>query len=122
MRTDRGRKAEAKLGRRAGYRRSGDYGHRAPHRGRQFTVGERNKVKLESDLQTRKDVVDFQRKLWLEKLDAYKSLVTLAGKIASSADRQAPATESGSKSAVDKPNIEDLWGELTAAYWGQKLF
>jgi hypothetical protein len=87
----------------------------------QFNVGESNKVTLENELETHKDVVEFQRKLWLEKLDAYKNLVTLAGKFAAAADQQAPGAPSNQPTGT-KPNIEDLWRELTAAYWGQKLF
>jgi hypothetical protein len=82
----------------------------------QFNTGERNKVRLENELQTRKDVVEFQRKLWLEKLDACRRMVTLAGKIAAAADQH-----DGHPSA--KPAIDDdVWRVFTAAYWGQGLF
>jgi hypothetical protein len=81
----------------------------------QFNAGEQNKVRLANELQSHKDVVEFQRKLWLEKLDAYKSLVALAGKIAAAADQH-------DEHPTAKPAIEDLWRELTAAYWGQSLF
>ena len=81
----------------------------------QFNAGERNKVRLESELQNRKDVAEFQRKLWLEKLAAYKNIVALAGKIAAAADQH-------DERASAKPVIDDLWGDLTARYWGQGLF
>lgn len=81
----------------------------------QFNAGERNKVRLENELQTHKDIAEFQRKLWLEKLDAYKSIVVLAGKIAAAADQH-------DEHPSAKPSIDDLWRELTAAYWSQGLF
>ncbi|MGU3387834.1 hypothetical protein ACLBYG_25255 [Methylobacterium sp. D53M] len=84
----------------------------------QFSAGERNKVRLESELQSRKDIIEFQRKLWLEKLEAYKAIVALAGKIAAAADQ--PKEGSG-QAAAGKPAIDGLWRDLTGAYWGQKL-
>jgi len=81
----------------------------------QFNAGERSKVRLENKLQTRKDVAEFERKLWLEKLAAYKGIVILAGKIAAIADQR-----DGQRKGT--PAIDDLWRELTAAYWSQGLF
>jgi hypothetical protein len=54
----------------------------------EFNRGERNRVVLENQLLLQKDTIEFQRKLWLEKLDAYRALVILAGKIASAAGEQ----------------------------------
>lgn len=85
----------------------------------QFSAGERNKVRLESELQSRKDVIEFQRKLWLEKLDAYKVIVVLAGKIAAAVDQP---KDDISQTTAGKATIDGLWRELTGAYWGQKLF
>jgi hypothetical protein len=51
---------------------------------RQFNRGEENKTRLEYELLDRKDKIDFQRKLWLERLSSYKSIAELAGKIATS--------------------------------------
>lgn len=84
----------------------------------QFSAGERNKVRLESELQSHKDGVEFQRKLWLEKIDAYKGIVMLAGKIAAAADRP----KEGGQTEAGTDIIDKLWRDLTGAYWGQKLF
>ncbi|MFM0557730.1 hypothetical protein P0D69_43360 [Paraburkholderia sediminicola] len=78
----------------------------------QFNAGERNRVVLENELLTKKDEIEFHRKLWLEKLDTYRSIVTLAGKIAA-------ATDSGH---VDQKNFNVLISQLVAAYWGQSIF
>src|ERR1700744_5342038 len=48
----------------------------------QFNQGEENKTKLEYRLLAEKDKIDFQRKLWLERLSTYKSIAEQAGKIA----------------------------------------
>lgn len=88
----------------------------------QFNAGERNKVKLENQLLIQKDTIEFQRKLWLEKLDAYKAVVVLAGKIAAVADQHPLTRAVSDQQPPAKPPIDDLWRELTAAYWGQRLF
>lgn len=78
----------------------------------QFNTGEQNRVKLENDLLIHKDTIEFHRKLWQEKLDTYRSLVTLAGKIASIVGGP----------QVDKAKLDPLAQELTAVYWGQTVF
>jgi hypothetical protein len=78
----------------------------------QFNAGEQNRVKLENELLIRNDTIEFNRKLWLEKLETYKNLVILAGKIAAAvADpKREPA------------KLGQLTTDLTAAYWGQTVF
>jgi hypothetical protein len=39
----------------------------------QFNRGENNRVKLENELVIKKDTVEFQRKLWLNRLETYKA-------------------------------------------------
>jgi hypothetical protein len=48
----------------------------------QFNRGEENRTRLEYQLLDRKDKIEFQRKLWLERLETYKSIANLAGRIA----------------------------------------
>lgn len=69
----------------------------------QFNIGERNKVCLENELVRQKDWVEFNRKLWLERLSAYKGVAEVAGKIAA-------RTEDG--------KFGDLIRDFLAAYWG----
>ena len=47
----------------------------------QFNSGEENKARLEHELVTQKDNIDFHRKLWLEQVSTYRSIAELAGKI-----------------------------------------
>jgi hypothetical protein len=78
----------------------------------QFNAGERNRVVLENELLTKKDEIEFHRKLWLEKLDTYRSIITLAGKIAAATDSD----------HLDQKNFDALLSQLIAAYWGQSIF
>lgn len=78
----------------------------------QFNRGEHNRVILENELVTKKDQVDFQRRLWQNRLETYRSLITLVGKIV------AQAAEKGPKD----PALDSQWQELTAAYWSQSIF
>lgn len=78
----------------------------------QFNAGERNRVVLENELLAKKDEIEFHRKLWLEKLDTYRSIVTLAGKIAATANAE----------PFDRKSFDALFSQLTAAYWGQSIF
>ena len=48
----------------------------------QFNAGERNRTNLEYQLIEKKDLTEFRRKLWLERLSSYKSVAGLAGEIA----------------------------------------
>ncbi len=41
----------------------------------QFNRGEENKTRLEYELLDRKDKIDFQRKLWLERLSTYTQIM-----------------------------------------------
>jgi hypothetical protein len=61
----------------------------------QFNVGEANK-----------NTIEFERKLWLERLAAYRSIAQLAGKIVTHAN--------------DK-DFGDLVQQFTAAYWGTMI-
>jgi hypothetical protein len=78
----------------------------------QFNKGERDRVKLENRLLVQKDTIEFHRKLWLEKLDTYRSLVTLAGKISAAVNDRTQVPD----------GIDVLTRELTSAYWGQTVF
>jgi hypothetical protein len=73
----------------------------------QFNAGERNKVELQYELVKQQDDVEFRRKLWLERLNAYRSVAELAGKIAANAD---------------DPKFKDYIRDFTAAYWGTMIF
>src|SRR5271166_972624 len=72
----------------------------------QFNAGEENRTRLEHNLVTQKDNLDFHRKLWLERLNAYRSTAEIAGKIT--------AHNSDEK-------LKDLLSDFTAAYWGAMI-
>jgi hypothetical protein len=72
----------------------------------QFNAGERNKVELEHELVKQQDEIEFKRKLWLDRLNTYRSVAELAGKIT--------ANTEDSKS-------KDYISEFTAAYWGTMI-
>jgi hypothetical protein len=72
----------------------------------QFNVGEENKVRLEYDLIKQKDTVEFNRKLWLERLNAYRSIAELAGKIIAH---------------TDDAKLSELVRDFSAAYWGTMI-
>lgn len=74
----------------------------------QFNRGEENKTKLQYELIQKQDTVEFQRKLWLERLSTYKSIAEQAGKIAS--------TEKTDKRF--KQYVQDF----DASYWGLMIF
>lgn len=73
----------------------------------QFNAGERNKIELQQGLVRQQDDVEFSRKLWLERLNAYRSVAELAGKIAAN---------------TDDPKFKDYIRDFTAAYWGTMIF
>jgi hypothetical protein len=52
----------------------------------QFNVGEENRRVLEHDSAVQKDEIEFRRKLWLERLNAYRSIAELAGEVVVHAD------------------------------------
>jgi hypothetical protein len=74
----------------------------------QFNRGEENRTTLEYQLLERKDKLEFQRKLWLERLSAYKSIAEQAGKIA----------------ITDKKDkrFKELVQTFDAEYWGKMIF
>jgi hypothetical protein len=72
----------------------------------QFIAGENKRVVLEQSLIQKKDDLDFARKLWIERMNQYRSVAELAGKIiAYSGD------------AKQKDIIQDF----VAAYWGAMI-
>jgi len=73
----------------------------------QFNRGEENRTDLEYQLLARKDKIEFQRKLWLDRLSTYKSIAEQAGKIATT-DKK------------DKRFIE-LVQNFDANYWGMMI-
>jgi hypothetical protein len=73
----------------------------------QFNSGERNKIELQQALVKEQDKVEFKRKLWLERLNAYRSVAELAGKIAAN---------------TDEAKFKDYVRDFTAAYWGTMIF
>jgi hypothetical protein len=73
----------------------------------QFNRGEENRTNLEYQLLERKDKIEFQRKLWLERLSTYKSIAAEAGKIATT-DKK------------DK-RFKELVQNFDAAYWGMMI-
>lgn len=74
----------------------------------QFNQGEENKTRLEYQLLEKKDKIEFQRKLWLERLSTYKSITEQAGKIAT--------TDKGDKA------FKGLVQNFDASYWGMMIF
>jgi hypothetical protein len=74
----------------------------------QFNQGEENKTRLEYQLLEKKDKIEFQRKLWLERLSTYKSIAEQAGKIATT-DK-------------DDKSFNGLVKSFDAAYWGMMIF
>jgi hypothetical protein len=77
----------------------------------QFNRGEENRVVLENELVVKKDAVEFQRKLWLNRLETYRAMITLAGNIVAAAQ---------DKKTVDA-SFDQLWHDLTAMYWSQSI-
>jgi hypothetical protein len=72
----------------------------------QFNIGEENKVRLEYELIKEKDTVEFNRRLWLERLNAYRSVAELAGKIIAH---------------IGDDKLDDLVRDFSAAYWGTMI-
>jgi hypothetical protein len=73
----------------------------------QFNEGQREKAELENSLLLRKDEIEFQRRLWLERLSAYRSVAETAGKIVARLD--------------DAEKLKEAVQEFTAAYWGSMI-
>jgi hypothetical protein len=74
----------------------------------QFNQGEENRTNLEYRLLAQKDKIEFQRKLWLERLSTYKSIAEQAGKIATTAKQDR--------------RFKDLVQSFNASYWGMMIF
>jgi hypothetical protein len=74
----------------------------------QFNRGEENKTKLQYELIKKQDTVEFQRKLWLERLSTYKAIAEQAGKIAS--------TEKTDK------RFKEYARDFDTSYWGLMIF
>jgi hypothetical protein len=77
----------------------------------QFNHGETKRVELENQLVVKKDAVEFQRKLWLNRLETYRTMITLAGNIVAAAEDK----------KVGDPSFGQLWHDLTAMYWSQSI-
>src|ERR1700733_6436607 len=70
----------------------------------QFNRGEENKTHLEYDLIAKKDDVEFQRKLWLDRVATYRSVAEIVGKIAAHPTNDA--------------KFQGLRESFDGAYWG----
>ena len=70
----------------------------------QFNRGEENKTHLEYDLIAKKDQVEFQRKLWLDRVSTYRSVAEIVGKIAAHPTKDA--------------KFQQLKESFDGAYWG----
>jgi hypothetical protein len=70
----------------------------------EFNAGERNKITLEYALLERKDQIDFDRKLWLDRVSAYHDIADIAGVLAASTDDP----------IVFKKQVK----KFDSAYWG----
>jgi hypothetical protein len=69
----------------------------------QFNAGEDHRRKTEIESIIQKDDLEFRRRLWLERLETYRSVAKMAGKIAA-----APAGSERDKAMT----------EFEGAYWG----
>jgi hypothetical protein len=70
----------------------------------QFNRGEENKTRLEQSLIAKKDDVEFQRKLWLDRVTTYRTMGEIVGKIVAH-----PANDT---------KLAELSEEFNGAYWG----
>jgi hypothetical protein len=68
----------------------------------QFNVGERERQQE----QVHQEEVDFQRKAWLERMNAYRSVAELAGKVIAH---------------IDDKKGKDAIRDFEAAYWGTMI-
>lgn len=73
----------------------------------QFNAGQAARVRTEGALLLKKDEVEFKRKLWLEKLDAYKEVAEIAGMVAANLENP------------DQRQAE--FKRFIAAYWGTMI-
>jgi hypothetical protein len=72
----------------------------------QYTDGQQEKARLESKLLIEKDTIEFQRRLWLDRLQACRSIAELAGKIVTHSDQT---------------KFDELAREFLATYWGTMI-
>lgn len=72
----------------------------------QFNAGEEHRRSLESASAIQKDDIEFHRKLWLEKLDTYKAVSAIAGRVIAT-----PPGPARDKAAQD----------FISAYWGAMI-
>jgi len=72
----------------------------------QFNRGEHNRTILEQGLVQQKDDLDFARKLWVERMNQYRAIAELAGKI---------VAYSGDEKQ------KDLIRDFVGAYWGAMI-
>jgi hypothetical protein len=70
----------------------------------QFNRGEENKTRLEHNLIAKKDDLEFQRKLWLDRVTTYRSIAEIVGKIVAH-----PANDS---------KLSELSEDFNGSYWG----
>jgi len=70
----------------------------------QFNRGEQNKTKLEHQLLSERDTLEYRRKLFEERLSGYRNLADLAGRIAAHENK-------------DK-KLQALMESFLAQYWG----
>lgn len=70
----------------------------------EFNAGERNKITQEYAALERKDQIDFERKLWLDRVSAYHDIADIAGTLAASTDDPVAFRKEAKK--------------FDAAYWG----
>ncbi|HYC54215.1 MAG TPA: hypothetical protein VEL28_04680 [Candidatus Binatia bacterium] len=73
----------------------------------QFNSGERNKVEVENSLVERRATMEFERKLWLERLEAYRNVAKTTGRLVASAGR---------------PEFDENLQTFLSAYWGTMIF
>lgn len=78
----------------------------------QFNRGQHDRVVLEDHLIKRKDEVEFRRRLWLNRVQTYQTLLTLVGNIVATASEQ----------GVKSPTFDKEWHGLTAIYWSGSIF
>jgi hypothetical protein len=70
----------------------------------QFNRGERNKTELEYGLLAKKDNLEFERKLWLDRVSTYRTISDLAGKIVAHEKKD--------------QKLDEMIESFLAAYWG----
>lgn len=72
----------------------------------QFNAGENNRRLLDQEATLTRDRVEFKRRLWLERLEAYRKLAEVTGKIVSADNRK---------------HREQFVRDFAALYWGTMI-